>query len=78
MEAIRTAASLHVGAAVVPSMCCTTGCWRCGTHGKTTTSGMRAHIVDHAGLEPGFLTARAGRLRCRRGTATAFFVIEAE
>ncbi len=26
-----------------------------GTHGKTTTSSMLAHILDHAGLAPGFL-----------------------
>ncbi len=26
-----------------------------GTHGKTTTTSMLAHILDHAGLEPGFL-----------------------
>ena len=26
-----------------------------GTHGKTTTTSMLAHILDHAGLDPGFL-----------------------
>ena len=26
-----------------------------GTHGKTTTSAMLAHVLDHAGLAPGFL-----------------------
>jgi UDP-N-acetylmuramate: L-alanyl-gamma-D-glutamyl-meso-diaminopimelate ligase len=26
-----------------------------GTHGKTTTSSLLAHILDHAGLDPGFL-----------------------
>ena len=26
-----------------------------GTHGKTTTSAMLAWILEHAGLEPGFL-----------------------
>jgi UDP-N-acetylmuramate: L-alanyl-gamma-D-glutamyl-meso-diaminopimelate ligase len=51
-----------------------------GTHGKTTTSSMLAWILEHAGLEPGFLiggvpgnfdtTARLG--------AGACFVIEAD
>jgi len=51
-----------------------------GTHGKTTTSSMLAWMLQHAGLEPGFLiggvpgnfaaTARLGR--------EPFFVIEAD
>ncbi len=51
-----------------------------GTHGKTTTSSMLAWILEHAGLEPGFLiggvpenfgvSARAG--------AAPFFVVEAD
>jgi UDP-N-acetylmuramate: L-alanyl-gamma-D-glutamyl-meso-diaminopimelate ligase len=51
-----------------------------GTHGKTTTTSMLAWILEHAGLEPGFLvggvpsnfdsTARLG--------AGKFFVIEAD
>lgn len=51
-----------------------------GTHGKTTTASMLAHILDRAGLEPGFLiggmaielgvSARLGRGRC--------FVVEAD
>ncbi len=51
-----------------------------GTHGKTTTSSMLAWILEHAGLEPGFLiggvpsnfdtTARLG--------ASQYFVIEAD
>ena len=51
-----------------------------GTHGKTTTSSMLAWILEHAGLEPGFLiggvpsnfdaTARLG--------AAPYFVIEAD
>ncbi len=51
-----------------------------GTHGKTTTSSMIAWILQHAGLEPGFLiggvpgnfdvTARLGR--------SEYFVIEAD
>ena len=30
-----------------------------GTHGKTTTASMIAHILDHAGLDPGFLIGGA-------------------
>jgi len=51
-----------------------------GTHGKTTTSSLLAHILEQAGLAPGFLiggvpanfgeTARLGR--------TPFFVVEAD
>jgi UDP-N-acetylmuramate: L-alanyl-gamma-D-glutamyl-meso-diaminopimelate ligase len=51
-----------------------------GTHGKTTTSSLAAWILEHAGLEPGFLiggipgnfdtSARLGR--------KPFFVIEAD
>jgi UDP-N-acetylmuramate: L-alanyl-gamma-D-glutamyl-meso-diaminopimelate ligase len=51
-----------------------------GTHGKTTTTSMLAQIMDHAGLEPGFLiggvpgnfdvSARLGK--------SPFFVIEAD
>jgi UDP-N-acetylmuramate: L-alanyl-gamma-D-glutamyl-meso-diaminopimelate ligase len=51
-----------------------------GTHGKTTTSSMLAHILDDAGLEPGFLiggvpvnfgeSARFGN--------SEFFVVEAD
>jgi len=51
-----------------------------GTHGKTTTSSMVAHILDHAGLNPGFsiggvpgnfgVSARLG--------GGQFFVVEAD
>jgi len=51
-----------------------------GTHGKTTTTSLLAHILDHAGLDPGFLiggvpgnfdtSARLG--------SSPFFVIEAD
>ncbi|MBS0375518.1 MAG: UDP-N-acetylmuramate:L-alanyl-gamma-D-glutamyl-meso-diaminopimelate ligase [Proteobacteria bacterium] len=51
-----------------------------GTHGKTTTSGILAWMLEHAGLEPGFLiggvpgnfstSARLGR--------APFFVVEAD
>jgi UDP-N-acetylmuramate: L-alanyl-gamma-D-glutamyl-meso-diaminopimelate ligase len=51
-----------------------------GTHGKTTTTSMLAWVLDHAGLEPGFLvggvpmnfgvSARLGKGKC--------FVIEAD
>ncbi|MBF2758788.1 MAG: UDP-N-acetylmuramate:L-alanyl-gamma-D-glutamyl-meso-diaminopimelate ligase [Ectothiorhodospiraceae bacterium AqS1] len=54
-----------------------------GTHGKTTTSSMIAHILDRAGLDPGFLIggipsgfgigARAGS-----GGPHRIFVIEAD
>ena len=65
-----------------------------GTHGKTTTSSMLAWILEHAGLEPGFLiggvpsnfeaTARlggagaAGRGGGSGAAARAHFVIEAD
>jgi UDP-N-acetylmuramate: L-alanyl-gamma-D-glutamyl-meso-diaminopimelate ligase len=59
-----------------------------GTHGKTTTSSMLAWILEHAGLEPGFLiggvpsnfdaTARLGGARGGSGGAQAHFVIEAD
>src|SRR6476661_7999685 len=50
------------------------------THGKTTTSAMLAHIVDHAGLEPGFLI---GGVPVDFGVSarysdSAFFIIEAD
>lgn len=51
-----------------------------GTHGKTTTASMIAHILEHSGLDPGFLiggvpvdfptSARLGTGRC--------FVVEAD
>jgi UDP-N-acetylmuramate: L-alanyl-gamma-D-glutamyl-meso-diaminopimelate ligase len=51
-----------------------------GTHGKTTTSGMLAWILDYAGLAPGFLIGgltRNFKLSARLGNAP-FFVIEAD
>lgn len=51
-----------------------------GTHGKTTTSSLLAHILDDCGLEPGFLIggvpANFGQ-SARLGKAP-FFVIEAD
>ena len=51
-----------------------------GTHGKTTTSAMLAHVLDEAGLDPGFLIGGvpldfdvSARL-----TDSVFFVIEAD
>ncbi|MEO8536696.1 MAG: UDP-N-acetylmuramate:L-alanyl-gamma-D-glutamyl-meso-diaminopimelate ligase [Betaproteobacteria bacterium] len=51
-----------------------------GTHGKTSTASMLAHILDQAGLSPGFLIGGvpmdfgvSARL-----TESAFFVIEAD
>ncbi len=51
-----------------------------GTHGKTSTSGMLAWILDYAGLSPGFLIGGVPRnfgLSARAGEAP-FFVIEAD
>lgn len=51
-----------------------------GTHGKTTTSSMLAHILERAGLAPGFLI---GGVPANFGVSarwgeTPFFVIEAD
>ena len=51
-----------------------------GTHGKTTTTSMLAWILEHAGLDPGFLI---GGVPLNFGisarlTDSAFFVIEAD
>jgi UDP-N-acetylmuramate: L-alanyl-gamma-D-glutamyl-meso-diaminopimelate ligase len=51
-----------------------------GTHGKTTTTSMLAHILDHAGLAPGFLIGGVPgnfEVSARLGKAP-FFVIEAD
>ena len=51
-----------------------------GTHGKTTTASMVAWILEHAGLEPGFLIGGIPRnfgLSARYGQAP-FFVVEAD
>jgi UDP-N-acetylmuramate: L-alanyl-gamma-D-glutamyl-meso-diaminopimelate ligase len=51
-----------------------------GTHGKTTTTAMLTWILEHAGLEPGFLVGGVpGNFNCsaRLGKAP-FFVIEAD
>ena len=51
-----------------------------GTHGKTTTSSLLAWILEHAGLEPGFLIGGvpANFETSARLGATPFFVIEAD
>ncbi len=51
-----------------------------GTHGKTTTSSMLAWILEHAGLEPGFLVGGVPRNFgvSARLSSGAFFVIEAD
>jgi UDP-N-acetylmuramate: L-alanyl-gamma-D-glutamyl-meso-diaminopimelate ligase len=51
-----------------------------GTHGKTTTSSMLAHILDAAGLAPGFLIGGVpGNFQSSaRLGETPFFVIEAD
>ena len=51
-----------------------------GTHGKTTTASLLAWILEHAGLDPGFLI---GGVPANFGTSarlggTPFFVIEAD
>ncbi len=51
-----------------------------GTHGKTTTTAMLAWILDHAGLNPGFLVGGVPEnfgVSARPGEAP-FFVIEAD
>jgi UDP-N-acetylmuramate: L-alanyl-gamma-D-glutamyl-meso-diaminopimelate ligase len=51
-----------------------------GTHGKTSTSSLLAHILDHAGLDPGFLIGGVPGnfdVSARLGSAP-FFVIEAD
>lgn len=52
-----------------------------GTHGKTTTSGMLAHVLAHAGREPGFFVG--GVLAnydatCALGTPGGPFVVEGD
>jgi len=51
-----------------------------GTHGKTTTSAMLAWILQHAGLDPGFLIGGVPLDFdvSARATDSAFFVIEAD
>ena len=51
-----------------------------GTHGKTTTTSIMAHLLDAAGLEPGFLIGGiAGNFeRTARAGAGAYFVIEGD
>ena len=51
-----------------------------GTHGKTTTSSLLAHLLDHAGLEPGFLIGGVPGnfgISARLGGGR-FFVVEAD
>jgi UDP-N-acetylmuramate: L-alanyl-gamma-D-glutamyl-meso-diaminopimelate ligase len=51
-----------------------------GTHGKTTTSSLLAWILEHAGLDPGFLIGGvpANFARSARLGGAPFFVIEAD
>jgi UDP-N-acetylmuramate: L-alanyl-gamma-D-glutamyl-meso-diaminopimelate ligase len=51
-----------------------------GTHGKTTTSSMLAHILEHAGLKPGYLIGGVPQdfVTSARLTSSNFFVIEAD
>src|SRR6185436_3070407 len=51
-----------------------------GTHGKTTTTSMLTWILEHAGLEPGFLIGGVPENFgvSARVTDSSFFVIEAD
>ena len=51
-----------------------------GTHGKTTTTSMLAWILEHAGLNPGFLIGGVPLNFgiSARATDSSFFVIEAD
>ncbi|MCA1778271.1 MAG: UDP-N-acetylmuramate:L-alanyl-gamma-D-glutamyl-meso-diaminopimelate ligase [Xanthomonadaceae bacterium] len=50
-----------------------------GTHGKTTTSSMLAWILEHAGLEPGFLIGGVpGNFGISARAGKALFVVEAD
>jgi UDP-N-acetylmuramate: L-alanyl-gamma-D-glutamyl-meso-diaminopimelate ligase len=51
-----------------------------GTHGKTTVTSMLASILQHAGLEPGFLVGGVPQEfgRSARLPASQYFVIEAD
>ena len=51
-----------------------------GTHGKTTTSSMLAWVLEHGGLNPGFLTGGVPMNfdASARLTRSPFFVIEAD
>jgi UDP-N-acetylmuramate: L-alanyl-gamma-D-glutamyl-meso-diaminopimelate ligase len=51
-----------------------------GTHGKTTTASMVAHILDRAGIETGFLIGGVPKDfgRSARLGSTPFFVVEAD
>ncbi|OBS08635.1 UDP-N-acetylmuramate:L-alanyl-gamma-D-glutamyl-meso-diaminopimelate ligase [Acidihalobacter prosperus] len=51
-----------------------------GTHGKTTTASLLAHILEHAGLSPGFLIGGvpANFGVSARLTESPFFVVEAD
>ena len=51
-----------------------------GTHGKTTTASMLAWILDHAGLQPGFLIGGVPENfdASARLTESRFFVVEAD
>ena len=52
-----------------------------GTHGKTTTTSMLAWVLEHAGLQPGFLVGGVPQnfgVSARLGVPGAPFVIEAD
>lgn len=48
-----------------------------GTHGKTTTTGMLTHVLQHAGLDPGFFVGGVlvgSNSSCSRGSGPHFVV----
>lgn len=51
-----------------------------GTHGKTTTTGMLAHVLRHAGLDPGFLVGgvMVGEETSARVGTGPHFVVEGD
>ena len=50
-----------------------------GTHGKTTTTSMLAWVLEHAGLQPGFLVGGVPQTSTSQpGSAQRLFVIEAD
>lgn len=53
----------------------------CGTHGKTTTTALTAHVLDHCGMDPGYLIGGQplGFVHSARlGSVGAPFVIEGD
>ena len=51
-----------------------------GTHGKTTTTALAAHLLQHAGFDPGYLIGGAlvDRAESFRAGTAAYFVVEGD